>query len=759
MDFKDWLGEDNTLGLDIINKKYPGNGEGLIGWLDRVCGGNKALMNLVLEKKFLPAGRILAGRGMESLGYKMEMSNCHVNASPEDNIEGIFDCAKEMARTYSYGGGVGIDISKLSPKGTKVYNAARESSGAVSWMDLYSCTTGLVGQNNRRGALMITMSSDHPDIEDFIDVKRNLDKVTKANISVRMSDEFLRKAELGEDYEATFTRESTGETVSKTLNAKKILRRIAENNHLMGEPGALFWDRILGWHLNSNNPEYKICSTNPCGEQPLSEYSSCLLGSLNLAEFVKDGDFQFDEFGQAVKIAVEGLNEILDEGIPLLPLEKQKAAARDWRNIGLGIMGLADALIKMKIRYGSKEAVEISEMIASHMAKSAITISLELAMRDGAFPKCEPEKIVETPFFKNLYDEEEDFDFINLVKKYGLRNCALLTIAPTGTLSTMLRVSGGIEPIFSYSYIRKTESLNNGEEPVYYKVYTPIVQNYMETHDISDEKDLPEYFVSAHDITPLERIAMQAAWQKYIDASISSTVNLPNSATIDEIYDIYIEAWKAGLKGITVYRDGCARTGILTTAKKENLKTEKEIMEEKPVEAPKEVPPLDTNNTIGLQRHITTGCGTLHMCAYFDRDTGKFINTYFPKGSTGGCMSNITAVSRLVTTAARYGAPLAQIIDDLDSCPTCASYAVRRATKKDVSPGSCCPVAMGKALLDMQKEINDILKDKIVKPTVIKKETPRLEPSNEPRCPECNEPIVFEGGCNVCKNCGWSACS
>lgn len=422
-------------------------------------------------------------------------------------------------------------------------------------------------------------------------------------------------------------------------------------------------------------------------------------------------------------------------------------------------MSLADALIKMKIRYGSKEAVEISEMIASHMARAAISASLELAIRDGAFPKCEPEKIVETPFFKNLYDEEKDFEFINLVKKYGLRNCALLTIAPTGTLSTMLRVSGGIEPIFSYSYTRKTESLNSGEEPVYYKVYTPIVQKYMESHDISDEKDLPEYFVTAHDISPLERIAMQAAWQKYIDASISSTVNLPNSATIDEIYDIYIEAWKAGLKGITVYRDGCARTGILTTAKKEEPKVEKEIIEENPIEASKEVPPLDTSNTIGLQRHITTGCGTLHMCAYFDRDTGKFINTYFPKGSTGGCMSNITAVSRLVTTAARYGAPLAQIIDDLDSCPTCASYAVRRATKKDVSPGSCCPVAMGKALLDMQKEINDILKDKIVKPTVIKKEAPQLEPSNEPRCPECGEPIVFEGGCNVCKNCGWSACS
>ena len=754
MDYKDWLGEDNTLGLDIIKKKYPGNNDDFPTWLNRVCGGNKPLMNLVFEQKFLFGGRILAGRGMDLHGYKMEMSNCHVNASPEDNIEGIFDCAKEMARTYSYGGGVGIDISNLSPRGTTVYNSARESSGAVSWMDLYSCTTGLVGQNNRRGALMITMSSDHPDIEEFVDVKRNLDKVTKANISVRMSDEFLRKAELGEDYEVTFTRESTGETISKTLNAKKILHRIAENNHLMGEPGALFWDRILDWNLNSNNPEYEICSTNPCGEQPLGRYQSCLLGSLNLAAFVRDGDFQFEEFGQAVKIAVEGLNEVLDEGIPLLPLDVQKEAATNWRNIGLGIMGLADALIKMKIRYGSKEAVEISEMIASYMARTAVTTSLELAMRDGAFPKCEPEKIVETPFFKNLYDEEKDFEFINLVKKYGLRNCALLTIAPTGTISTMFRISGGIEPIFSYTYTRKTESLNEGDEPVYYKLHTPIVQKYMESHDISDEKDLPEYFVTAHDIAPLERVAMQAAWQKYIDASISSTVNLPNSATVDEIYDIYIEAWKAGLKGITVYRDDCARTGVLTTEKEKEELTVEEVATESIT-----VAPLDTTNTIGLQRHITTGCGTLHMCAYFDRDTGKFTNTYFPKGSTGGCMSNITAVSRLVTTAARYGAPLEQIIDDLDSCPTCPSYAVRRATKKDVSPGSCCPVAMGKALLDMQKEVNDFLKDKITKPVIVKKETPQLQPSNEPKCPECGVPIVFEGGCNVCKNCGWSACS
>ena len=756
MDFKEWLGEDNTLGLDIIKKKYPGNNDEFMTWLGRICGGNKALMNLVFDKKFLFAGRILAGRGMDQHGYKMEMSNCHVNASPEDNIEGIFDCAKEMARTYSYGGGVGIDISKLSPKGTRVYNAAKESSGAVSWMDLYSCTTGLVGQNNRRGALMITMSSDHPDIEEFVDIKRDLSKVTKANISVRMSDAFLRNAELGEDYEVSFTRESTGETIQKTLNARKILKRIAENNHLMGEPGALFWDRILGWHLNSNNPEYEICSTNPCGEQPLGRYMSCLLGSLNLAEFVKDGDFDFADFGAAIKIAVEGLNEVLDEGISFLPLEKQKEAARDWRNIGLGIMGLADALIKMKIRYGSKEAIEVSEMIANYMAKSAIATSLELAMRVGAYPKCQPEKIVETPFFKNLYDEESDFEFINLVKKYGLRNCALLTIAPTGTLSTMLQISGGIEPIFSYSYTRKTESLNDGEEPVYYKVYAPIVQKYMETHDISDEKDLPEYFVCAHDITPLERISMQAAWQKYIDASISSTVNLPNEASIDEIYDIYMEAWKAGLKGITVYRDGCARTGILTTEKTETPK--EEITTDIPPVI--ETPPLDTTNTIGLQRHITTGCGTLHMCAYFDRDTGKFVNTYFPKGSTGGCMSNITAVSRLVTTASRYGASLEQIIDDLNSCPTCSSYTSRRILKKDVSPGSCCPVAMGKALLDMQKEINELLKDKIVKPVIVKKESPQLQPSSDtPKCPECGEPIVFEGGCNVCKNCGWSACS
>lgn len=267
MTFEEWLGKDNTLGLNIINKKYRFNDESFEDWLIRVSGGNEAIAKLIREKKFLFGGRILAGRGMNNNGYKMELSNCHVNASPEDSIEGIYDCAAKMARTYSYGGGVGIDISTLSPKDITVYNSAKQSSGAVSWMDLYSLTTERVGQSGRRGALMITMDCTHPDIEEFIDVKRNLDRVTKANISVKMTDDFLKKAEAGESIESTFTRPSTGASLSRTLYPQKILQRIAENNHLMGEPGMLFWDKVLNWNLNSNNPEYKICSTNPC-KQP-----------------------------------------------------------------------------------------------------------------------------------------------------------------------------------------------------------------------------------------------------------------------------------------------------------------------------------------------------------------------------------------------------------------------------------------------------------------------------------------------------------
>ena len=259
MTIEQWLDNDQ-LGIDIWNNKYRINNESLDEWFDRVSGGDKELKQLIIQKKFLFGGRILAGRGIDDV--KRSLSNCYVISPPEDSIESIFECASKLARTFSYGGGCGIDISKLRPNGAKVHNAAKTTSGAVSFMDLYSYITGLIGQSGRRGALMISISCDHPDIEEFIEIKNDLDKVTKANISIRMTDKFMEAAEKNKDVELKFETE-TGELITKTINARDILMKIAKSNWEMGEPGMLFWDRISNWNLLSNNPEFEYAGVNP----------------------------------------------------------------------------------------------------------------------------------------------------------------------------------------------------------------------------------------------------------------------------------------------------------------------------------------------------------------------------------------------------------------------------------------------------------------------------------------------------------------
>lgn len=263
MTVEEWLGKDNRIGIDIWEKKYRYNNETFDEWLDRVSGGDAEVRRLIEEKKFLFGGRILANRGTNQEIHNT-YSNCYVLPPPEDNIESIFDTAKHLARTFSYGGGVGIDISKLAPNGAKVRNTAKTSSGAVSFMDLFSLVTGLISQSSRRGALMISMSCEHPDIEQFIDIKKDLTRVTKANISVRMTDEFMQAAVDNETFELSFTREETGETISKTVNARDMLMKLAQNNWEMGEPGVLFWDRIEEWNLLDGYDDFEFASANPC---------------------------------------------------------------------------------------------------------------------------------------------------------------------------------------------------------------------------------------------------------------------------------------------------------------------------------------------------------------------------------------------------------------------------------------------------------------------------------------------------------------
>lgn len=593
---------------------------------------------------------------------------------------------------------------------------------------------------------MLSLSCEHPDLEEFIGIKSDLDRVTKANISIRITDKFMAAVKNKTPFTLSFTRLETGETITKEIDAYGMFHKMCEMNWDYAEPGMLFWDRINNWNLLSCDDEFEYAGTNPCAEEPLPAGGSCLLGSINLAEFACDTGFDFESFKHCVKSSVIALNEVLDEGLPLHPLKEQRESVYDWRQIGLGIFGLADLLIKLGIKYGSSEAIDLCDMIGHTMADMAIKTSAVLAKEYGVYPKYKPEAVEQSAFYsKNALGETKE-----LVESFGLRNSQLLTIAPTGSLSTMIGVSGGIEPIFANYYTRKTESLKGHDE--YYKVYTPIVKEYMDKHGLKDDSELPDYFVTAQTLDYKNRIYMQSIWQSHIDASISSTVNVPNDFTVEQVEGLYMTAWEAGLKGVTIFRDGCKRAGILTI--KENV----EDIVEKPHNLERGMIIKADDNCIGKKRTLRTGCGTLHCEAFFDPDNGQLLETYFSKGSSGGCNNFMIGLSRMISLAARGGIDVYSIVDQLKSSGTCPSYAVRTATKHDTSKGSSCPVAIGNALLEMYEEMMDEVGFSDIEEKELEVITPKIVPVSKAKCPQCGGELVFEGGCNTCKNCGWSKC-
>ena len=753
-----WLGKDNQIGVDIWERKYRYDHENLEQWFDRVSGGDEDVRQLIKDKKFLFAGRILANRGLYKDGRKVTYSNCYVIPPPEDSLESIFDCAKSLARTFSYGGGCGIDISKLSPRGAHINNAAKETSGAVSFMDLYSLTTELIGQNGRRGALMISISCDHPDIEEFITIKSDLNKITKANLSIRVTDKFMQAVDYDTTYTLSYVREETGEKIERKVRARELFDKFCYMNWDYAEPAFLFWDRINSYNLLSEDDAFEYAGVNPCAEEPLPSGGSCLLGSLNLSAFVEtiEGQPQFnmDEFRKAVTIAVYGLNDVLDEGLSLHPLSVQRDSVRDWRQIGLGIMGLADMLIKLGVTYGNKESLKICDDIGWNLANEALSTSMTIAKNKGEYPMFS-DKVWESEFYKN-----------HIGISAPLRNSQLLTIAPTGTLSTMLGISGGIEPIFANYYTRKTESLHGEDKE--YKIFTPIAWEYLQSHGYGeDETKLPDYFVTSAEIAYRDRINMQAIWQTHIDASISSTVNLPNSATIDDVKDLYMYAWECGLKGITVFRDGCKRLGILTTDDGEDS-----------VDYLTDLRRGDIINVdddlLGYKRKITNGCGDFSEQIFFDDISGEPLENFIAMGDGGGCARNLEAISRLISLCLRGGIDVSEIIKQLKKVHSCPAYRARKIQKGDTSVGTSCPSAIGYAIEELCNKINDRLFDGVESKDDLlwddsdhnmmieswyedsKSETEDLH--SKPTCPECGEPIVFEGGCNICKSCGWSKC-
>lgn len=735
----EWL-NNNELGINIWEKKYQYESETFEEWLDRVSNNNEDLKDIIINKRFLFGGRILSNRGLNKKGKKITLSNCYVLPQVEDSIEGIYKTCSDLARTFSYGGGVGIDISKLRPRGAEVNNTAKYTTGAVSFMDTFSKVAETIGQNGRRGALMISLDVNHPDIEDFIDIKTDLTKVTKANISVRITDDFMKAVEENRDWELYFKTEY-GEEIKKTVKAKDIFLKLCKNNWDYAEPGILYWDKIINYNLLQYDEEFRYEGVNPCAEEPLPAGGSCLLGAFNLDAYVEDKKFNKSQFINDISIVVRAMNEVLDEGLPLHPLDIQRQTVRDYRQIGIGVMGIADMLIHMGIKYGSEDSIKICDEIGKLLANNTLKYSSLLAKEFGAYPKYK-DSILESDFIKNNASENT----IELIKKYGLRNSQLLTIAPTGSISTMIGVSGGIEPIFENSYIRKTESLHGKD--VYYKVYTPIVRRYMEKNNLSEENELPDYFITTRDLDSFERIDMQSIWQKHIDASISSTINLPKETSVEEIYNIYVEAWKKGLKGITVYRSGCKREGILTTS----------------TEIPKELSRGEwkslAKDTYYVKRNLSIGCGKLKLFIGYSPSEEKIQDLYIIKCGNGGCTRNLQALAISMSAVLRLGGSLDNLEKAFRGIDPCNSFISARAKGKELSKGNYCGAVI---LNEVNKFLEEIDKKESGEEKVKEKNTnanlTTQELLDKGLCPECKEPLNHIAGCVQCSNCGFSRCN
>mgnify|MGYP002621579757 CR=1 FL=1 len=751
MTVNEWLNE-NELSIDIWKNKYRYKDESLDEWFKRVSSGNPVIERLIKDKKFIFGGRTLSNINTKKSG---SYSNCYSHGYVPDSLEGIMQVANNIALTFKAQGGQGVSLSKIRPKGALI-KGQFESDGIIPFMEIFNTVTSSISQGgSRKGALMMSIDIWHPETAKFITIKSDLNKINKANLSLEIDDEFMVAVEKKvTELHRTFNYE--GGSFEYTVNPVELFNLICQQAWDYAEPGILYTNRFRNYNLMEYIDDYQIETSNPCGEQPLPKHSACNLSSINLSEYVgnpftKNAYFDYAELKEDIPQIVKAMDDVLEKNLKNHALKEQKDMAEKWRNVGIGIMGLGDCLIKLGYKYGSPEAVGFCRNLMKHLFRESVCASVALALERGSFPKYSS-KVWDSTIIKNAFNNEE----IEQLKELDcLRNCSLLSIAPTGSIGTMLNVSTGCEPFFMLSYTRKTESLNGKES--YYEVEVPIVQEYK---SVTGDVKLPDYFITSNDIGWKERVDMQSALQEFCDTAISSTVNLPESSTVEDVKNLYLYAWHKGLKGITIFRNNCKRLGILTEKpKEESIQLEAEHNELKRGEIVKA-----GDDCIGLKRTLTTGCGTLHCTAYFHPQTGELLETYLSKGSKGGCQNFMVGLSRMISLAARGGLPLEAILDQLKSCGTCPSYAVRSATKKDTSLGSCCPIAVGNALKDMYNEMQERLKNCV--PDSKEKRNVKLtnfksqDISELEECPECHhKTLIHSGGCVQCIDCGWSKCN
>jgi ribonucleoside-diphosphate reductase alpha chain len=684
----------------------------------------EAFYQLMTNLDFLPNSPTLMNAGHE-LG---QLSACFV-LPIEDSMESIFDAVKYTALIHKSGGGTGFSFSRLRPTSDRVGSTGGIASGPVSFMRAFDVTTDVIKQGGmRRGANMAILNVEHPDILKFISAKEDPEALTNFNLSVAVTDKFMKAVEKGTDYNLVNPR--TGEVTDK-LNAKEVFDKIVDMAWRTGDPGIVFIDEI-----NRHNPTPKlgkIESTNPCGEQPLLPFESCNLGSINLSKMVADKDGQphidYDKLSQIVKLAVRFLDDVIE--VNQFPLPEITEMTKNTRKIGLGVMGFADMLIQLGIPYDSEQGLAAAEEIAHFISEEADKASIELAQERGVFPA----------FQKSIYALPDGPRF---------RNASRTTIAPTGSLSIIANCSSGIEPLFALSYVRH---ILEGEEFIEVNPYfeetaksggfhsPDLMKQLAEGKRLKDVKEVPEemkrLFITAHDISPEWHVKMQAAFQKFTDSAVSKTVNFPHDATPEDVAKVYILAYQEGLKGITIYRDRSRDSQVLTVGEGVK-KTEGKL-------APRKRPKV----TRGVTERVNTGCGYIYVTVNFDsRGISEVFSTL---GKAGGCAAaQLEAISRLTSLALRSGIDVESVVKHLRGirCPSIAweqGHAILS-----------CADAIASVLEKYIREKTDT-NEKSTNPNT-PSQNPELVKSWAGQCPDCGGPLIYQEGCNICLACGFTKC-
>lgn len=697
----------------------------------------KRFESILCDMKFIPGGRIIANAGTSR--EQATMFNCYVMNTIDDSIEGIFDTVKESAMTQKQGGGVGFDFSTLRPRGASIKGCEAESSGPVSFMQVMdsTCRT-IMSAGQRRGAQMGVMRCDHPDIEQFVTAKRKNAALQMFNLSVAVTDKFINAVKNNEDWPLVFK----GKTYT-TLHAAELWNLIMKSTYDFAEPGFILIDRIN----KMNNLYYceEIRATNPCGEQPLPPYGACLLGSINLTKFIKDpfsekAQIDFKGIESTVADAVRMLDNVID--MSNYPLEAQKLEAFSKRRMGIGITGLADLFIFMGIRYGSPESVELAGNIMKTITYSAYSASADLAKEKGAFKLFDKEKYLKGEFVSTL-----PVAVRKKIASNGIRNSHLISIAPTGTISLFAgNVSSGLEPVFAFTYTRK---IRNGHEHDVNEVRVSdyAYSKYTEIHEGKVPKKLPAYFVTSADITPDEHIDMQAELQKYVDSSISKTINVPADFPFDDFKNIYMKAYEKGLKGCTTFRPSEHITGILVRDEDKKAAPAAKDSGKRPQELEgttyKIKTPLSPDALYVTINDLVSENGQ-------HRPYEIFINTKNLQH-----FSWIVAMTRLISSVFRHEADPAFLVDELKS--------IYDPNGGYFSEGAFVPslaADIGRVIGKHLEKIGMIQGKKKADHGHIKPTATDASKSSYMFCPNCNEKsLLSQENCLKCLSCGYSKCS